>query len=205
MSIYSAPEWDVWRCYFFGILGGSIDNLQIDTYLNSIETTGKLASVLQQHTQGNLTLDNLIKEGEDMAKLSSRVCTHHTDGNKSNNSIDNLQFVVNIAENSNKTKEENNMKTRNIRTVNLTLNDNDTNLDLKNTLVFQATLVRTEHSDEKTIQNLLMSGKVQTALEKHNDKRADTVDKSILKSTGVKVYLDPVEIWDLEWKVVAVA
>lgn len=99
----------------------------------------------------------------------------------------------------------NNMNNRKIRTVNATLNDNDTNLALADTLVFQKTLVRTEHTDEKTIQNLLMSGKVQAALEKHNEKRQETVDKAILKSTGVKVFLDPVAIWDLQWEIVTVA
>jgi hypothetical protein len=66
-------------------------------------------------------------------------------------------------------------------------------------------LVRTEHSDDKTIQNLLMTGKVQAALDKHNTKREATVDKAILKATGREVFLDPVEIWDLEWTTVTVA
>lgn len=142
----------------------------------------------------NKEIDNEIKESI-MANLSTRT-TPKDNPLLSSNTI--------VKQNLNTTG-DNSMTTRNIRTVNLTLNDNDTNLDLKNTLVFQATLVRTEHSDDKTIQNLLMSGKVQTALEKHNEGRASTVDKSILKATGAKVFLDPVAIWDLEWKVVCVA
>ena len=142
------------------------------------------------------TLDNKeTKEEDDMASLSTRTTPKDTPSVSSHTT--NKQSV-------NKT-EVNNMNNRKIRTVNATLNDNDTNLSLADTLVFQKTLVRTEHTDDKTIQNLLMSGKVQAALEKHNEKRQETVDKAILKSTGVKVFLDPVAIWDLQWEIVTVA
>lgn len=95
--------------------------------------------------------------------------------------------------------------TRNIRTINLSLTDNNENLSLEDTLVFSQGEVRTEHNDERTIQNILMSGKVQEALKKHNETREETVDKVVLRSTGNKVMLEPVEIWDLEWKVVQIA
>lgn len=147
----------------------------------------------------NKEIDN-DEEKSTMAKLSQRTNVQ-VDLKPTKECI---KAVTTAVQNLNKTG-DNNMTTRNIRTINATLTDNDANLSLAETLVFQATLVRTEHNDEKTIQNLLMSGKVQTALEKHNDKRENTVDKSILKATGVKVYLDPVAIWDLEWKVVTVA
>lgn len=92
-----------------------------------------------------------------------------------------------------------------LRTVNLTLIDNHADLKGKDKIVFQQLNFVTEHTNDQTIQTVLLSGDVATALEKHNKLRADTVDKSILRNTGRDVMLEPVEIWDLEWQVVQVA
>lgn len=92
-----------------------------------------------------------------------------------------------------------------LRTVNLTLIDNHADLKGKDKIVFQQLNFVTEHTDDQTIQTVLLSGDVAIALEKHNKLRADTVDKSILRNTGRDVMLEPVEIWDLEWQVVQVA
>ena len=96
-----------------------------------------------------------------------------------------------------------NTQQRNIRTLTLTLVDDNKNLKLSETAVFSET-IRTEHSDEQTIQSVLMSGKVQEALEKHNNHRSKTVDKAIRNNTGRDVVLEPVEIWDLRWSTVVV-
>lgn len=51
---------------------------------------------------------------------------------------------------------------------------------------------------------MLITGDVSTALDAHNKKRESTVDKSILRSTGTKVFLEPVEIFELQWQVIQV-
>lgn len=100
-------------------------------------------------------------------------------------------------------KGENNMSK--LRTLNLTLVDNDTNLKGKQKIVFQQLGYVSEHTNDQTIQQILMSGDVATALEKHNKVRAEVVDDAILRNTGRDVFLKPVEIWDLEWTVVQMA
>lgn len=100
-------------------------------------------------------------------------------------------------------KGENNMSK--LRTLNLTLVDNDTNLKGKQKIVFQQLGYVSEHTNDQTIQQILMSGDVATALEKHNKVRAEVVDDAILRNTGRDVFLKPVEIWDLEWQVVQAA
>lgn len=90
-----------------------------------------------------------------------------------------------------------------IRKVNLTLVDNNDNLKGAEKIVFEQQVV-TEHDNDKTIQQVLITGDVSTALDAHNKKRESTVDKSILRSTGTKVFLEPVEIFELQWQVVQV-
>lgn len=101
------------------------------------------------------------------------------------------------------TKGENKMS--NLRTLNLTLVDNHPDLKAAEKIVFQQLNYVTEHTDDQTIQQVLMTGDVESALAKHNKKRAGVVDKSILRNTGRDVFLDEVEIWDLSWQVVRVA
>ncbi len=90
-----------------------------------------------------------------------------------------------------------------IRKVNLTLVDNNANLKGAEKIVFEQQVV-TEHDNDKTIQQVLITGDVSTALDAHNKKRESTVDKSILRSTGTKVFLEPVEIFELQWQVIQV-
>lgn len=92
-----------------------------------------------------------------------------------------------------------------LRTINLTLVDNNPNLKAKDKIVFQTLNFITEHNDDRTIQQVLMSGDVATALDTHNKKRLETVDKEILRNTGRDVMLEEVEIFDLQWQVVRVA
>jgi hypothetical protein len=90
-----------------------------------------------------------------------------------------------------------------IRKVSLTLIDNDNNLKGAEKIVFEQSLV-TEHDNDKTIQQVLITGDVSTALDAHNKKRESTVDKAVLRSTGTKVFLEPVEIFELQWQVVQI-
>jgi hypothetical protein len=102
------------------------------------------------------------------------------------------------------TQQTGDMKMTTIRTVNLTLVDNNPNLKGKAKIVYQELNYVTEHSDDRTIQQVLISGDVATALDKHNKVREQTVDKEILRTTGRDVMLEPVEIFDLQWQVVRV-
>lgn len=90
-----------------------------------------------------------------------------------------------------------------IRKVSLTLIDNDSNLKGAEKIVFEQSVV-TEHDNDKTIQQVLITGDVSTALDAHNKKRESTVDKAVLRSTGTKVFLEPVEIFELQWQVVQI-
>lgn len=50
-------------------------------------------------------------------------------------------------------------------------------------------------------QEILMNYDVATMIEEHNKARSKMVDLDIKKRTGNEVYLDPVELKDLEWSV----
>lgn len=97
-------------------------------------------------------------------------------------------------------KGENNMSK--LRTLNLTLVDNHPDLKAAEKIVFQQLNYVTEHTNDQTIQQVLMTGDVESALAKHNKKRESVVDRQILRNTGRDVFLEPVEIWDLEWIVI---
>lgn len=96
-------------------------------------------------------------------------------------------------------------KMSNLRTLNMTLVDNNPNLKAEKKIVFQALGVVTEHNNERTIQQILITGDVSNALDKHNKMRTSTVDKEILRNTGRDVMLEEVEIFELDWQVVQVA
>lgn len=90
-----------------------------------------------------------------------------------------------------------------IRKVSLTLIDNDNNLKGAEKIVFEQSVL-TEYDNDKTIQQVLITGDVSTALDAHNKKRESTLDKAVLRVTGTKVFLDPVEIFELQWQVVQI-
>jgi hypothetical protein len=99
---------------------------------------------------------------------------------------------------------ETNMKTA-LRTINLTLVDNNSNLKGEEKIVFQKLNYVTEHNDDQSIQQILMSGAVAKSLEQHNILRVKVIDKEIRRNTGRDVMLEEVEIFDLDWMVVRVA
>jgi hypothetical protein len=92
-----------------------------------------------------------------------------------------------------------------LRTVTVTLVDNNQNLKPKQRIVYQAINFVTEHNDERTIRQILMTGEVTKALDKHNAKRTQIVDKDILRNTGRDVFLEEVEEFDCDWQIVQVA
>lgn len=141
-----------------------------------------------------------------MAKLSERVNTpnnHSLYSEGAKQLVDNDWMIYgNKEEDGNFTIKLGETK-MGIRTVNLTLIDNDANLKGAEKIVFQRQVV-TEHDNDKTIQQVLITGDVAKALVEHNEKRSGTVDKAVLRSTGTKVYLEPVEIFELQWQVVQI-
>jgi hypothetical protein len=156
------------------------------------------------HTHSGKELDdlgfwiNIVRKqnkGESMAKLSElTVATAHS-------------TITNKAE-LNTLRGETIMTTNNtgtLRVINLTLVDNNPNLKVEGKVVFQKLNHMTEHNDERTIQQILMSGAVAEALEAHNAKRVKVVDKEIQRATGRDVKLEEVEIFNLDWQVVRVA
>lgn len=120
----------------------------------------------------------------------------------------NLSKRVNVEEptNFNKTGESN-MST--IKTVNITLINENPNLKGENKVVFQKMNYITEYSDNDTKMNIIATGEVAKALDVHNKEvLTKTVDKGILRSTGREVMLEPIELLSdgqLTWNIIQVA
>ena len=145
---------------------------------------------------------NRLKGEESMAKLSERTTTVST---VPTNAIPATSLATHTHS---QFKGETNMTTNNtgtLRVLNLMLVDNNHNLKVEGKVVFQKLSHMTEHNDERTIQQILMSGEVAESLEAHNIKRVKVVDKDIQRATGRDVKLEEVEIFDLDWQVVRVA
>lgn len=144
------------------------------------------------------------KGENNMAKLSERVndLSYNKAGSKFSGYLPkcnptNDKTTIN-------TKGDSNMNNT-LRTLNLTLVDNNPNLKAAEKIVFQSLNYVTEHSDDRTIQQILMSGKVAAALVEHNEKRIKVIDKQIQRNTGRDVMLEEVEIFELNWQVVQIA
>lgn len=147
-------------------------------------------------------LVGLERKGESMAKLSERTQDRNTIKTATFAAAYGTDNPISI------NKGETIMTTNNtgtLKTLNLTLVDNNPNLKGKEKIVFQELNFITEHNDERTIQQILMSGEVAKALEVHNAKRVKVVDKEIQRATGRDVKLEEVEIFNLDWQVVRVA
>lgn len=100
-----------------------------------------------------------------------------------------------------------NITTNTLRTLNLTLLDLSPELKGENKVVYEKANVRTEYTDEQTIQNLLATGDVLSALQLHNENvRVKTLD-SQYKGSAREVFLEPIDhLGDssLKWEVVRV-
>ena len=107
-------------------------------------------------------------------------------------------------------KQENtNMNIANtVRELTVSLIDTNVNLDDNNRIVYQKKGVMTTSSNEEVKMELLMSGEVKTALDKHNTKRTETIDGEFLDKHGRDVSLKPIKhISDpqLQWRFVETA
>lgn len=86
--------------------------------------------------------------------------------------------------------------------VNVTLIDTDAGLKPENSVVANLGQFVVENSNYDHVkQRILMDTKLDIAgkLAEHNKMRETTVDLEVLKRTGNKVKLQPVEIFQLEW------
>lgn len=97
--------------------------------------------------------------------------------------------------------------TNSLRTLNLTLIDLSPELKGEDKVVYEQANVRTEYTDEQTIQNLLATGDVLSALQLHNKRvRSKTLDAQY-KGSAREVFLDEIDhLGDsrLKWEVIRV-
>lgn len=97
--------------------------------------------------------------------------------------------------------------TNSLRTLNLTLIDLSSELKGEKKVVYEQANVRTEYNDEQTIQNLLATGDVLSALQLHNEKvRTKTLDAQY-KGSAREVFLEEIDhLGDsrLKWEVIRV-
>lgn len=97
--------------------------------------------------------------------------------------------------------------TNTLRTLNLTLIDLSSELKGEKKVVYEQANVRTEYTDEQTIQNLLATGDVLSALQLHNEKvRSKTLDAQY-KGSAREVFLEGIDhLGDsrLKWEVIRV-
>lgn len=102
----------------------------------------------------------------------------------------------------NKQQKESNMGTR--RQVVIKAFDDDSALDVENSLVFTSGIVLTDDTDENTVREVLAMGGVLKALTDHNKVRSETVNLNILERTGQEVKLRPIKVKNLRFVVQAV-
>jgi hypothetical protein len=88
------------------------------------------------------------------------------------------------------------------RIVDIQFVDADKGLDAKESVVLVIKDVATDKSDQATILEAVANGDVLMALADHNKKRAQIMDKDILNRTGKKVMLQPIELSDLDIRVI---
>lgn len=132
-----------------------------------------------------------------MAKLSVRV----EDCPKIQNKVEEVINTFN-------TTQENTMNNT-LQEITATLIDNNPHLEDAQRIVFQEKGIVTSASNEDIKLDLIATGKVIPALEKHNEEvRAETVREDILETTGREVMLKPIKKLSdsqLEWRFVPTA
>lgn len=100
-----------------------------------------------------------------------------------------------------------NTMTNTLRTLNITLLDLSPELKGNDKVVYEKRGIRTEYSDDQTIQNLLATGDVLSALTLHNENiRVKTLDNQY-KGSAREVFLEAIDhLGDnrLKWEVVRV-
>lgn len=140
-----------------------------------------------------------------MAKLSERIEAPWNDCGKPITTTEQIKdFKTN-------TQEKQNMAqfntTNTLRTLNITLIDLSPELKGEKKVVYEQANVRTEYTDEQTIQNLLATGDVLSALQLHNEEvRSKTLDAQY-KGSAREVFLEEIDhLGDsrLKWEVIRV-
>lgn len=105
------------------------------------------------------------------------------------------------------TKEETNMTT--FKELTLTLVDNNPFLEDDQRIVFQKKGYKTSFTQQQAKEDVIATGKVKEALEKHNKEvRSKVVREDILENTGREVFLKPIKLLSdsqLEWRIIETA
>lgn len=164
--------------------------LSFEVWVN--EDYKEYKETLDKKTKQEYDTQTLETKENTMSKLSTRILTN--DSNKEAQPTNSIKSG------------ETNMNT--LRTVNVTILDNNTNLKGEAKIVFQELNFVTEYNDTDTKMNIIADGGVKAAIIKHNVKRNQTVDKAIRNNTGRDVMLEPIEKLSdsqLEWRIVTVA
>lgn len=111
-------------------------------------------------------------------------------------SIDDVSAVI---KHFNQPEDVNIMSTQN-RVVSVKFFDDDAGLKAENSLVASYEIT-TRANDAMTVNKLLMREDIAGDIDLHNAVRASTVDATILKNTGNKVFLQPIDFEDLRVEV----
>ena len=105
------------------------------------------------------------------------------------------------------TTQENAMNT--LRALTLTLIDNNVNLEDNQRVVFRKKDFQTSMTNQQAKEDILASGEVKAAIEKHNKEvRAKVFRQDILENTGREVFLKPIKLvsdQELEWRIIETA
>jgi len=180
----------------------------LDIYLDNI-LLGELVYYLEQRfaSEGYVTSLEFIEEENALAKLSERTNPIHDLWEDCGKPITTKEQIEDLRTETTTKQETTNMTTNTLRTLNLTLLDLSPELKGEKKVVFEKANVRTEYTDEQTIQNLLATGDVLSALQLHNENlRVKTLD-SQYKGSAREVFLEPIDhLGDssLKWEVVRV-
>jgi hypothetical protein len=108
-----------------------------------------------------------------------------------------LVFTTIKPQNDLKQQEESNMANRKV--VSVKLLDNDSGLDVADSLVYDFGNIVTEDDQATTITQLAVDYNIAEIIDQHNLVRSGIVDKDILKRTGLEVFLQPIKLKNLTW------
>ena len=96
-----------------------------------------------------------------------------------------------------------------LRALTLTLIDNNVNLEDNQRVVFRKKDFQTSMTNQQAKEDILASGEVKAAIEKHNKEvRAKVFRQDILENTGREVFLKPIKLvsdQELEWRIIETA
>lgn len=140
--------------------------------------------------------DNKISKSDSLVLKTSEGRSWTDLLEKSTTAWNTVSFEINKP-----TKEEINMSNQ-VQLVNIKLFDDDAGLKPTDRVVsFYANFATTSNSSERTLANALIKLDIIGDIAKHNEKRAATVDLTVLKNTGNKVFLQPIEFDDLRTEI----